>query len=143
MSDVHRGFSKKQNVGIWNAWNFIMEDLTLFIINRGHNRTGEHMLARSRQLLQISYHGATRRNWKELYCLVYFLFLWLKNNDDYWHEATRGLAVFQSSQSHYYILTCSTCGDRVTLSAPQHFSFVVPRYLFFLFIYIICARFFL
>lgn len=68
---------------------------------------------------------------------VYFLnFSVVKKSDDYWSEAICGLAVFQSSQSHYYIFTCSTCGDRVTLSAPQYFSFVVPCYFIFLsFIY--------
>lgn len=45
--NMHSGFKKKQIVGIWNAWNFIIEDLTLFIINRGHRDTGKHVLGRS------------------------------------------------------------------------------------------------
>lgn len=75
-----------------------------------------------------------RKSYLVLFVSVIFLRI-KKNYDDYWSEAIAicGLAVFQSLQSHYYILTCSTCCDRVTLSAPQHFSYVVSCCYFFFF----------
>lgn len=73
-----------------------------------------------------------RKSFLVLFVSIIFLRI-KKNYDDYCSEAICGLAVFQSLQSHYYILTCSTCGDRVTLSAPQHFSYVVSCcYCFFM-----------
>lgn len=135
---VDRGeWISKQHVGIWNAWNFILEDLTLFIINGGHSRTGDARRADPENYhrdFMKEQHAGIGIGKRFIVFFVSFISLWLKHDADYWLDALCG---FQSSRSHYHVFTCSSRGDRVTWVPRNGFLllFLVPFLFFYRHVY--------